>query len=67
MITKLKEWLISFFRKEEKKIKLKLNIPSKPNIQRVLLDGFKGLECGWYIIRWDATDETWEVITGPET
>jgi hypothetical protein len=66
MIAKLKQWVMRFFKKEAK-IKLKLRmIDTKPAIQRVLLDGFDNLECGWYIVRFDDTDGKWEVITGPE-
>jgi hypothetical protein len=67
MITKLKEWLLSFFRKEEKRIKLDLRMDTKPAIQRVFLDNYDELEThGWYIVRLDTTDGRWEVITGPE-
>jgi hypothetical protein len=66
MVTKLKEWLTSFFGKEEKRVKLDLRMNPKPAIQRVFLDNYEGLEYGWYIVRVDTTDGMWEVITGPE-
>jgi len=66
MIVKLKEWLMSFFRKEEKRIKVDLQIEPRPNIQRIFLDNFQGLDHGWYIVRIDTTDGMWEIITGPE-
>ncbi len=67
MPSKLKEWLMSFFRKEEKRIKLDLQINPKPNIQRIFLDNYEELEThGWYIVRLDTFDGKWDVITGPE-
>jgi hypothetical protein len=65
-MTKLKEWLMRFFKKEAR-IKLDLQMDPKPNIQRVFLDNYSELEMhGWYIVRLDDTDGKWEVITGPE-
>lgn len=57
---------MSFFVEKQKR-KLTLPIYPKPNIQRVMLDGHEGMPCGWYIVRLDDTDGTWEVVTGPET
>jgi hypothetical protein len=65
-MTKLKEWLMRFFKKEAR-IKLDLQMDPKPNIQRVFLDNYSELEMhGWYIVRLGDTDGKWEVITGPE-
>ena len=65
MITKLKEWLMRLFKKEAR-VKVDLHIDPKPNIQRIFLDNFEGLEHGWYIVKIDTTDGMWEIITGPE-
>ncbi len=65
-MNKFKEWLINLFKKKEEKVKLYLALPTKPSIQRVLLEHFVGIEPGWYILRLCEDGKRWEIITGPE-